>query len=248
MSTDTYSEMQMNQASIEFVLAHLVRDETVLLVGRQGLDPKVFDSLTEAVYQTIWTATLGYYDEHQKLPDYSWLSMMTISRLTGKRGITDSTLKEADDILRWIFSPEHDKPNTAAAIVLLRQLLLDRNVKSKMFAAATQYDINPSEVPMLVESLNSEVQSITSLGHVMDGSPFPASWDMMKNPKHPFGVALLDTPMGGGTFIPETHVLLGPSGVGKTTLAMQVACATAKREYDKEHNNPECKGGLVLYV
>jgi len=243
-----YSDLQMTPAILELVLMHLARCEDVFMTGYTSIDDSFF-SYEELIYQVTWATIKEHHDTYGILPSYQTVSTIVLSRLSTSPMILPGQVEDADHLLSWMYGEDNPESSLdpAVAVSLLQMLLLDRRVKGPMQQAVMSLNVSPDRLPSLVESLTQRTSDIMSLTGIPDSDPFPTNWEQHFRPTIRTGVPVLDHYMHGASGSQEAHVILAPTGVGKTLLGCQIAVSMAAIESAKERNN-KGRGKLQVIV
>ena len=226
--------MVLEPCSIEYMLAHAMRSEQVFNIAREWLEPAYFNQPGETVYRMVWAAAAGLYHRYNCLPTREGLAATVVSQLMASQDADQSMIDEAVSFIDWAFPPQYpdDQLVPVHAIDLLKSFLIERKVAASLHTAfRTGMPDDNAMVPALVEAAYQQVQQLSSIQSYTRGYQIPLEWESVAVPTIPTGVQLIDDRMNGGTEPREVHVLLGPTGVGKTTLGMQIVCSMARRNH-----------------
>lgn len=226
--------LQLTPAIIEFVLLHLVRCQRVFDLGVTQIDDNFFRQ-HEVGYQALWAATKDYWQTYGRAPTHAALTPVVLARLADSGLVDDAQLADMQALLAWIFDPENsdEKLDPVVAEEMLQLLLLDRRVKTPLRQALIR-DTSPDRLPPLIERLREQSSRILALTTSLDGEVFPRQWGEQVQPVCPTGVPFLDQYMGEGAGPQQVHVILTPTGVGKTLLSCQIAVSTSRLENQRE--------------
>jgi len=238
---------------IDEVIKHCVRSPEVFSEAYGKLLPSHFTQPGETYYRYIWAAVIEHYEKYGQCPNYTELSTVVLSRLHGHDAIDDDVIKEADSFLTWIWGPlcPADSIVPEAAKEWLRSLLHDRVVTKPLLEEARRADIGGgSHLPTMVKDIVSKLEKVDSVGISIPNTCVPK--DLNEDEGFtiiPTGVSFIDSRMGGGMQPGEVNVLLGPTGVGKTTLGMQLAVEGARNSYfqSKDFNQPKKQNVFLSY-
>jgi RecA/RadA recombinase len=182
----------------------------------------------------VWAAAVNFYNQYNMLPPSEMLASTVVSQLRMESDFSQQTVDESVAFMEWAYPPEFpdDQLVPSYAIDLIRNFLVERRVAAEL-QSAFQAGI-PSDnaaVPALVETAYQQMQRIGSIQAYDRGEQIPAAWEEVAAPTIPTGVPIIDRKMSGGTEPREVHVILGPTGVGKTTLGMQIVCSMARQNF-----------------
>lgn len=251
------SEGELLQIRVEYLLMHIVRHRGTFDLAYDQLDPDMFSKPSEMPYRHIWRCTKEYYDKHGELPNYEALSVAALEAVGEDpitcmddkvgQGLIDATL----DILTWIFDPERlDQITPSAARDILQDILISRGPEHEI-RRAIQASSGKSirNLPAIVSKMQRRIEDIQSLGAVEESvSIVPETWDQIVVPKMATGVEWVDRIMEGGGEPGNCNVIIGPTGGGKTTTAMQLAVSTARLQHQIATRRKEGEPGSVVFV
>jgi len=255
MADMDYANQEVTNFTIEFTLQHIARCERVFQAARTHLKPEHFSKPGESTYRIIWSAILDHYDKHQELPNYNVLSMRVLTAVTNSPlvlpALRDEAAATADAILRYMYTvdPENElEPNSA--LETLREILIDRETGDAIRAAVLNAGgKHIHDLPKLLAVQQQKIETITAIGReAEDDTTMPANWDEVARPRWPTGVTFVDRIMEGGSEACDCNVVLGPSGGGKTTLQMQLACSIAELQSLYEQPDSVIAPGLAVFI
>jgi len=252
-------QFEITPGVLEFLIMHAVRDPAVFQLCNAELDPDMLSKPSEMPYRHIWRAITDFYREHGQMPGLESLSMRALG------DIESDPLSKADPatggklyenavfFIDWCFDKvrnpdEAMEPHEARNV--MRHILIDRGPEEDLRRAVTHaVGRRIINLPALVEQAQRRIQDIASLGLVEeDEVTCPMTWAHTSGPKWPTGVSFVDSVMEGGGQPGDCNVIIGPTGGGKTTLAMQLACSTARLQNQLERRGVDGDPGLVVYV
>lgn len=250
---------EISGLAIEFLFMHAVQDPAIWHLCRTELQPDMLFKPSEMAHRHIWRRIIEYYDEHARMPGYEALSMQALldiendplARADPETG--GKILENAAAALSFMYDTKINPPESLepwAAKEVLRQILTDRGPEEELRRAVT-YAVGQRIVnlPELVEKAQRRIVDIAALGRAEEErTTLPTTWATVAKPKWPTGVEFVDNIMGGGSAPGDCNVIIGPSGGGKTTLAMQIACSTARLQSQLARRGVDGKPGLVVFV
>ena len=248
----TYARREVTDFTIEFTLMHVARCEEVFQAARAHLLPEHFSAAGEVPHRIIWSAVLDYYSRHNALPSYNALSMRVLSEAQTMRNPVEHVLVAVNDIVKWMYdkqiNPDEDL-TPDEAIETLREILLDRMASHRLRQAVTYAPEGQIyNLPKLIENTQRHIETIGAIGRGVEGSTMPATWAEAGRPKVPTGVNFIDRVMEGGSEPGDVNVIIGATGGGKTTLAMQLAVSMAQIQRQIAERGNEGKPGLIVFV
>jgi len=96
------------------------------------------------------------------------------------------------------------------------------------------------------EDIQQQVMEIERIQHRRLQPSLPATWLNTSGDAIPVGVPFIDN-LIGGIKPGDTNIILGPSGVAKTLMGIQMMCARAEAAYARELETGE-RGGVSVYI
>lgn len=258
MTNTAYPEL--SAVGFEFLLMHAARHQPTFDMMYQTLMPEMLANPSEVHYRHIWRCMREHWDRYGQRPQYESLCVAAleaiaqdpITRMDSEAGA--HIISAAEEVLKFLYQPCHTpdtlEPDCAADV--LRRLLLDRGPEEdirRAVMAAQQGNI--TNLPELVARAQRRIEDIESLGRVQEEQvACPVAWEQLSVPKITTGIEWIDRIMGGGGEPGNCNVLLGPTGGGKTTTSMQLACSTARLQHQCAIRNKDSDNepGLVVFV
>jgi RecA/RadA recombinase len=217
--------------TIEHFLSTMLRHDALLQLGLTHLKPKMFNKIGESVYSIVWQTLTEFRGKFRRMPTYEAMSSLARSRATQFTDITLAEVEAIDPFLRWAFSRDLTDADIAVAGDYFRAFLFDRTVGEQLTSAASRRRAGTSiDVPKLLEEVAQVSRMISTVAKPHDTRLTSALRESPPQPCSPTGVPWLDRLMCGGVIPTETYVVLGPTGVGKTLVGVQVSVAYAKTQ------------------
>jgi hypothetical protein len=251
--------LEVRPGFIELLLMHVIWDPVIFNLCYAELEPDMLSKPSETAYRHIWTEIKAFYDEHGVMPKLEAISARVASKIeTDPLSLADNTtgaqlLENAQDLLTFAYNrttnpPGCEEPHEAKKV--LRAILIDRGPEEELRRAVTNaVGHRVINLPKLVEKAQARIQDIESIGKAEDERiTVPTSWAQTARPKWPTGVDFVDNIMGGGSEPGDCNVIIGPTGGGKTTLSMQLACSTARLQGQLARRGTDGDPGLVVFV
>jgi hypothetical protein len=96
--------------------------------------------------------------------------------------------------------------------------------------------------------IQTQQRRIEMIGLDQDDVPAPLSWNRKNVVRVPTGVDWLDNHLGGGMEQYEINAVLGPTGVAKTLLAVQIAMCSAKQQHLLLAEGADITPGLYVLI
>ncbi len=244
----------IDRVVLDTLFAHLLRRRDVFDAAREQLTPEDLCEPNEDGYRLIWRMLLDYVGEYDTLPGQEVAAALAVRQATSRPSGNDTVCTEIEQIINWAWSEtwaDEDMFNDDAALIILEDVLRDRHLRrpvSVMLAHSPQGvvrgldDLLP-ELWARRERISTIRQPLSGRGYVdydeseyaIDGVPLAT------------GVTYIDEIMLGGSRPGEVNVLLGPTGVGKTLLSLQMFTGAAAHT-DAAVNAGDSESLLHVYV
>lgn len=206
------------------LLTYATRYPKVASLAVSRIQPNDFDPMTEHDLQIIWTVAQAYWQAYSSVPTFQYMIDTTCSVLVhaGYREQQFHTAMQETLFYIYGFNGPWDENYGVA--------LLEAFCAKRFAASLGQISvIGESNVQRMAELVTTQFRRY----HVTreeEIDPF----DLDKNipsskPRIPTGVGAVDYLLGGGLSSPECYGILGPTGGGKTLMALQLAASLAER-------------------
>ncbi len=218
----TDGTIEMNRAQFKLLVAFLVRDEEVLRVAADRLDPSVLldGHIIEA---HIYGAALRFFKEHEICPSRDALVGDVCASLEAAHFADEHILGPALVEVDRIYKIPESSLVTGHGLQLLEAFL---NCRLRL-AVAEQIGLGvPTQEVMEYFRQEKERATVTTPPLV---DPFADGTDLTFVPRSPTGLSFFDDLIGGGTRPGELYGILAGTGGGKTTLAIQLAVSLARQ-------------------
>ncbi len=228
---------------IESCLMHIFRVPELFLYAKTHLKPLDFDKVSEAWYGLVWSAALEVAARNNgELPQQgteSILSTELASKIRQSPGLVPEPIYEAaQGLISWIYSRDADKLNPEYYKPIIQDLIIERTVAGNLQRELQSFK-DYGMPKNLIEQLNAysmKMQNIMVDSSKLGSSPFTMDLQMADIGKFSTGIPWLDVYMNGGQAPEEVYTLMGPTGLGKTTLGVMIATQTARvwrKEFDE---------------
>ena len=253
MNVSREEELEVCGLLIDEVIKHCARSPEVFSEAYGKLLPVHFTQSGEVYYRYVWAAIIEHFEKYSKLPNYTELSTVVLSRLHANEVVDDDVIKEADSLLNWMWGPLCPEYSLVpdAAHEWLRALLHDRVVTKPLMQEIRKADMGGGiHLPSMVKDIVAKLENVDSVGIKIPDTCIPHDLNGEENvPTIPTGISFIDSRMSGGMQPGEVNVLLGPTGVGKTTLGMQLAVEGARYSHlrSKEFDAPKKQSVFLSY-
>jgi hypothetical protein len=223
----------IDHALLTVLLVHMVRHPAVFQALRERISPAMFNGADERHYAIIWSETLALWDLGRALPGREMLAAAVTSRLANDPFTDPAAAEKVFETIDYFWADWPEAAlNEACALEFAKDFLQARTVTQPLERALSDVRVTGStlDVESLLDSLRgprSIVAGITSATD--DNSVVPEVWHREQAAPKPIGVPILDERMGGGMRPGEVAVIIGPTGGGKTLLAIEALVAHARR-------------------
>lgn len=204
--------------SLVRLLTYVVRCHEVSSMARLKLKPQDFDAATQHEFQVAWIAAKAYWEQYNERPSMGYMTDVCVAVMQAQ-GDTPSVLYDrVKALVQEIYNFPEDQLDPRYGKELLQAFLSRLYLKAIGQLGATHTDA--ATVHELVESEFRD-RHVSDM-HEID--PFDIDEETsFGDPREPLGTAVVDKLMGGGTFSSDVIGILGPTGGGKTMLALQIA-------------------------
>ena len=211
------------------LLMCLAHHDTLLAEAiKKAGDHPLFDNLADPCCTFIWTVLRDCRLNTNSYPTQVLVEMEVYSRLDEMLGFEESFKTQVKEILATIYSI--GKGNTSVAIgrtyletALNEALMTD-------WASNINRITTLDEMRKYVNNVNADIASLSNDGQALIKPLQDPKKYLVKKVRHLFGVRVLDLITGGGLADGEVMGLLGPTGGGKTVLAVGMLCEGAMRK------------------
>ncbi len=216
----------------EFMLAHLLRLPILFAEAKVNLKSEHFDPIEDKHYALLWEAAI-------KVADNNNGNLLTDGMTIRLELETSKILEEFPDaiteeqrtelfgekgLIKWVASLTLQDLRETDGRALLESFLEERTVSEALKTLVTQLGDNSLiNLGKFLGQLSGQLQKIKSINATQTQETFPDDWTPAPVNITTTGLSFLDQMMDGGQAPGEVYLLLGPTGVGKTTLAVQLA-------------------------
>lgn len=228
-------QARLTPAQIDNCLLHMIRAPELFDEAKRELQPSHFDRDAEMYYALVWGATLEVAERNGgKLPEagtQAIIEMEMHARIDRAAPEVPAMIATAaQKLLNWIFSVDAVSLNPSYYRPYIRDLVIERkfvNTMAKDIAMAQSLG-RPLDLPRLLQENASKMQSVMIDPTRAAKSAFPLGIRRQTITKFTTGIPWLDEYMNGGQAGGEVYGLLGPTGLGKTTLAVMLVVEGAR--------------------
>jgi len=236
--------------TIEHVLMHACRDASFFYKVYTYLHPEMLNLDEEVEYKFIWETMVDYYTANERLPSYTTLNAEVSARLHGASWANDEIIQAAERVVYWMFSLQENPTESLdfdRALTYLQDILYDRKVGQFVRSTVDRAgNCSIPELPTLLDSWQESIRSIRVVNDELFQDSLEDQSERLDEPILPCGVTMLDNYMHGGSHPGEVQAVLGPIGVGKTTLGVQICVKSAQLQHEFEKKTPN-SGGISVF-
>jgi len=214
--------------AITRMLMYTIRVHEVASQALPRLRPEDFNAETESDFQIVWIVAHAYWDAYGAAPPEQYMHDICISVLR-EQGFNEGPVHtRIHALVSAIYEAGPAEWDINYGMELLRSFL------GKKLTDAVQHVVttNPGNAKRVMELIQTEYHS-RIVEDAQEINPLTVADDsLVSAPRVPLHVPALDLLLGGGITDSECIGVLGPSGGGKTLLAIQAASALA---HNREH-------------
>jgi hypothetical protein len=230
------------------LLTYAIRCSEVSPIALLKLRPEDFDPTTEPEFQVAWIASKAYWDQHNTQPPRQYMLDICPAVLRAQGVVEAAPFQRVAALIDAIYSADPLQLDPQYGKTLIKAFLGRRFIEAVGQLGATQTDATK-----VYELIDGEYRK----RHVVDMyeiDPFDINENTsFGEQREPLGTPVIDMLMSGGTFPTDVLGILGPTGGGKTTLALQIAggCALRKQHvlyFTYETSPDELRPRLVSCV
>lgn len=233
---------QFTVPMIESMLVRLIRTPEALQETATILRVEHFRLPDEQHYALLWKAVLEVYEkygsvEYQTLVD---TIQLTAATLTGFPEILlADLLSDSNPAGLVVFAYHGVNPADLQLAITrdyVRKFLRERYVYAPLAASLASGD--STNLPEMLADASERYQRILQVDKFPVIAALPDDWSIATTPREveSTGVPFLDIFMDGGHAPGDTNGILGPMGVGKTTMAATLAVGVARTQQTKRRH------------
>jgi KaiC/GvpD/RAD55 family RecA-like ATPase len=205
------------------LLTYAIRCPKVARVAMVRLKPTHFDEATQLDFFMVWFVAQQLWLNGGTIPHPQHVKDLTVNLMIGE-GYNDLNIHNAViGLVDEIYAFGEDPWNAAYGIELLNaffQGVFRRDIM-RLAQQAQDRDSSLEDIVQRHQQLN--------VNQNVPVDPFDLSDKPALSVRNPTGATYFDLILGGGTIPSEVYGILGPSGGGKTLMALDVSCSMAER-------------------
>jgi len=240
----------LSRAALDLLFLHIFRSNKVFQVALSYLKPTHFNKIDEIHYAAIWSSYIDYYKKYNSKPSKQLLLPFIVGNLKTHAAIDSSVENNARSLLDWIFDYENNPDSCLSdpcALTILKHFLYDREVGNLLEKAVeTRKFGGLVKFPSLIDDINDINLKFQSISNLDIPQVAVNVWGSPASKYIPTGISFIDSLLDGGVKNGDVNIILGPTGVAKTLLGVQLATEYAKRQYAIENNNGKGKLSLIF--
>lgn len=229
------TKSKLTTQQIDYCMLHMIRDPELFAYARQHLKPTDFSPTGEAYYGVLWAAALDAAERTYGVLPLIGTELIIAMELTSRLDSAGNQItKEASDLsvslLSWIFQIDSSALNPAYYKPLVQDLIIERTIVGQMKREMNQaQEVGLSfNVIKSLETYNNKLQQVLVDSSKAGDTAFPANFKPKKLGKFSTGQPFFDQFMNGGQAPGEVYVILGPTGLGKTSTGIMLTVDTAR--------------------
>ncbi len=253
--TFSYTKGRMSSNLVEALVVRLLACPALFHEARGLLKPEHFDG-SEVFLSVVWAAAVRAYDQ------FGRLSEDTLAEIA-EETLTDSGEDISAEEFANIFDTDSDRPGIIRWALngvdvdgldldqgrhLLRRFLEERVVMGHLRNALDMSRGGvPSNLPAILEHATRQQEQIHGIREDPVELGIPDEWRPAALQVNTTGIPFLDVYMDGGQAPGEVYGILGPFGVGKTTLGIQMCVEQCRVLADRAAENDEAPGQVYFF-
>jgi len=221
---------------IKYVLIHALADNEVQRFCIRGLKPEHFILPEEKPFAVLWRVFLDYFEEFNRPPDVTTLTVLISSRLQQAHVYPEFVLDQVEDILQIVETVSPTELNRACAIDLAK-LIIARYFKDTMSERLTKMNGDDTAFVKFLDDIYAQFKTSTRFSAYPVDPEAPELTTLIEEfETTPHRISFIDDLMGGGCRANEVYCLLGPTGGGKSLLSLQLVTEQATYFYTERLN------------
>lgn len=222
------SDVAIKQAQfLPLLMVYLLRCQQVVSKAAVYLTPDDFNPESEKVEGLLWLVALEFWAEHKSLIPKPTLELAINAKLESDPEYLDETeIDQLIELVELAYSFKDSDFSPSWMLTQLQYFMDDRRLRDKA-DAVTSADPDKLDAALL-ELLKSHTISRISAGETVDYLD-ENNITLSQLPRDPTGVSGMDEVLGGGVRAGEVYGFLGPSGGGKSLVAVHCTSSRAKR-------------------
>jgi len=211
------------------LLTYAIRCPSVARLAMQKVQPTYFDQATQLDFFMVWFVAQQMMLKSGTTPHPQHLNDLVINLMNGE-GYTDPTLHAGvTRLINEVYTFKEDPWNESYGVELLNAFF--HTVFKREATRSTQQATTRDEALEIVMRTHKQL----NVDQNKPVDPFDLSETPTLSKRLPTGATYFDLITGGGTIPTECYGVLGPSGGGKTLMAIDVGCSMAERKQRVEY-------------
>lgn len=238
----------------ENMLVHLLRLKHLFSDAKNQLKVEHFNLESEKIYALVWRVALELAENNNGILPEKGLRRRIAGKISSIAEASPDTLTEREynelmdvqnGFINYCFNFPDDELTEKDGRLLLETFLRERTIIDplKKFIVDSG-EGNPLNLRGMLRKLEEQELKITAVKTNPISNAFPDNWRPKPVQLIPTGVPFLDSFMGGQAG-GEAYGILGPTGVGKTSLGIMLAVEGSKYE---QFNRPPAEIGHWYFI
>ena len=220
--------MLMSRQMLELLLANCIRCGPVANEAVNRLRPDDFEPSPGITFALIWRVARDWIVKYGQEPPYRNMEAEITAQI-GLPGLEEPEVIDAAlRTLQYIYTCRMGQEINPDYGFNLLEGFLGQRWLNEVNVAAVQHEAQDGGHRTVRDLMEDSYTRVSVTRHA-ETDPFNIEAPPSFSPKEPFGLSFIDVLLGGGGLPGESYGILGPSSGGKTLLAVQWACAIARR-------------------
>jgi hypothetical protein len=219
---------------IDFMLLHILRDPSLFQLAKTHLKPEHFHHSSETEYRHLWAVALSINEADRQMPTREACAAFTGESLQHEELTSAQLGYHAQLLVDHVFDREKNPDGELRpdlAVEVLKAFLSDRTIMTKAETISTERTaggaVDVAAFTQYIADRHREIAMLSRRGRLL---ACPPEWSYPQLDLTPTGVKPIDRYLDNGVAPAEVHVLLGPTGVAKTLVGMQLCVTAAERQ------------------
>lgn len=220
------------------MLAYIIHNKDVRSEAVACLRPEHFIGEEYRGHAAIWHVFLSHWRSTGQVPSKSVIFCEAQALLQADPGVASAVIVDTANLVDWLFGPDNTPETLATSghgLALLKLFMTDyiRRTGIRRLDDSVAIEAN-IQLPQIVRDISTQLSAVSAIGVRNDAGVIPEIWPQENREPFRTGTFIDDYMI---TYPGDVNVILGPTGGGKTTLALQLIVSTAWRLYNADPAN-----------